>query len=450
MNGGKDSSRSARRTTSITNPKDAVRRRLHRLAGDGISFPAGWSTATATAGLVRLKLSDKLSFPVPEARVGALSPAGRAATCCFGPPPRGTSIEKTRRAAAGPRRLRGAGSMSSSRWAWRRWVYFVVERHRSVRPGQPPPRAGKGRGDDAARRPTPQPHASDRSKKPTRCSDPDFERPRPKPPREAAACAFWASALFLCKGLGDAGCAGQGSVAITGAARGVSGRNLPAGLAAAGARIVAGDHQRLRRDARSGAERPAGEAVGVRLDVYRPPPRPRPMVRSRERAPFGRLDALINNAALYGRLAWRPVRTRSTKAEWDAADGGQTSRASGIAARRRLAGDAAIDRPKARAAAAIVNIASLAANLRHCRTGLHYTTSKAAVDRPDAGPGRRELGRDRIRVNALAPSAVMTEGNSRVFSGAKLDRALDAIKDRARTIQRNFAAIGISPARCCG
>ena len=48
----------------------------------------------------------------------------------------------------------------------------------------------------------------------------------------------------------------------------------------------------------------------------------------------------------------------------------------------------------------------------------------------------REVGRDRIRVNALAPSAVITEG-TREFFGDKLDRALETIK-AGQTIQRNL------------
>ena len=39
----------------------------------------------------------------------------------------------------------------------------------------------------------------------------------------------------------------------------------------------------------------------------------------------------------------------------------------------------------------------------------------------------RELGRDRIRVNAVAPSAVLTEGTSEFF-GERMQRALDTIK----------------------
>src|SRR5712692_9930378 len=82
----------------------------------------------------------------------------------------------------------------------------------------------------------------------------------------------------------------------------------------------------------------------------------------------------------------------------------------------------------------IVNIASLAATYG-MPYGLHYTTSKAAVIGLTRGLAR-ELGRDRIRVNALAPSAVITEG-TREFFGDKLDRALDTIK-AGQTIQRNL------------
>src|SRR5438093_1479673 len=67
--------------------------------------------------------------------------------------------------------------------------------------------------------------------------------------------------------------------------------------------------------------------------------------------------------------------------------------------------------------------------------GLHYTTSKAAVIGLTRGLAR-ELGRDRIRVNALAPSAVITEGTQEFFGG-RLERALETIK-AGQTIQRNL------------
>jgi NAD(P)-dependent dehydrogenase (short-subunit alcohol dehydrogenase family) len=73
----------------------------------------------------------------------------------------------------------------------------------------------------------------------------------------------------------------------------------------------------------------------------------------------------------------------------------------------------------------IVNIASLAATYG-MPFGLHYTTSKAAVIGLTRGLAR-ELGRDNIRVNAVAPSAVLTEG-AREFFAEKTDRALETIK----------------------
>jgi NAD(P)-dependent dehydrogenase (short-subunit alcohol dehydrogenase family) len=74
----------------------------------------------------------------------------------------------------------------------------------------------------------------------------------------------------------------------------------------------------------------------------------------------------------------------------------------------------------------IVNIASLAATYG-MPYGLHYTTSKAAVIGLTRGLAR-ELGRDNIRVNAVAPSIVVSD-SARDFFAEKYDRALDAIRN---------------------
>src|SRR5436305_434291 len=87
-------------------------------------------------------------------------------------------------------------------------------------------------------------------------------------------------------------------VAITGAARGL-GQGFAASLAASGARIVAGDTNdcagTLDLVAKAGPE-----GVGVKLDVT-DPESAKAMMEAGLRA-FGRLHALINNAALYGAL----------------------------------------------------------------------------------------------------------------------------------------------------
>ena len=72
----------------------------------------------------------------------------------------------------------------------------------------------------------------------------------------------------------------------------------------------------------------------------------------------------------------------------------------------------------------IINISSLAAKYGMA-FGLDYPMSKAAV----IGITRslaRELGRDWIRVNSIAPSAVLTEGTTENM-GDKKDMVLEAI-----------------------
>jgi len=82
----------------------------------------------------------------------------------------------------------------------------------------------------------------------------------------------------------------------------------------------------------------------------------------------------------------------------------------------------------------IINISSLAA-VYGLPFALHYAVSKAAV----IGMTRslaRELGKDWIRVNAIAPSAVMTEGTEEFF-GVKLEKAKEVIAS-GQTLQRNL------------
>src|SRR5579883_2079909 len=158
-------------------------------------------------------------------------------------------------------------------------------------------------------------------------------------------------------------------VIVTGAARGL-GQEFARSLAAAGARVVIGDVSAC--DATLDlVTADKGEAVGARLDVT-DPQSAQALVEAGLRA-FGRLDGIVNNAAL-------------------AATYGMPY-------------------------------------------GLHYTTSKAAVIGLTRGLAR-ELGRDGIRVNALAPSAVVTEG-TREFFGPRVERALETIK-AGQTIQRNL------------
>ena len=211
------------------------------------------------------------------------------------------------------------------------------------------------------------------------------------------------------------------TIAITGAARGL-GQEFATHLAAAGANIVVGDVN----DCAATLERvkgAGGKAIAVALDVT-DAASAEAMVAAGVAA-FGRLDGLINNAALYGALHGGRF-DAIDEAEWDACmavnvKGIWNCCKAAVPAMRKDGGS-------------IVNIASLAATYG-MPYGLHYTASKAAVIGLTRGLAR-EIGRDRIRVNALAPSAVLTEGTSEFF-GDKLDRALQTIKS-SQTIQRNL------------
>ncbi len=212
-------------------------------------------------------------------------------------------------------------------------------------------------------------------------------------------------------------------VIVTGAARGL-GQAFAKSLGAAGAQIVAAD---IKDCAETVAlvEAEGAKAIALSLDVT-DAASARAMAEKAVEA-FGRIDALINNAALYGGL--RGGRFEAIdEAEWDAAmavnvKGIWNCCKAAVPAMREIGGGS------------IVNMASLAATYG-MPFGLHYTTSKAAVIGLTRGLAR-ELGRDQIRVNAIAPSAVLTEG-TREFFGNKVDRALEVIKT-GQSIGRNLS-----------
>lgn len=199
-------------------------------------------------------------------------------------------------------------------------------------------------------------------------------------------------------------------VLVTGAARGL-GLEYARSLGAAGARLVVGDIA----DCAAAAEAAGPGAIAVRLDVTDVASATLMAELAMER--FGRIDALVNNAALYGSLRGGRFNTIA-EADWDAA---MAVNVKGI----WNCCKAVVPAMRQSGGGSIVNIASLAATYG-MPFALHYTTSKAAVIGLTRGLAR-ELGRDGIRVNAIAPSAVMTEGTAEFF-GDKLERGLEVVR----------------------
>ena len=215
----------------------------------------------------------------------------------------------------------------------------------------------------------------------------------------------------------------EGKVAIvTGAARGL-GKEYAVRLAEEGVAIVVGDVRDCGETVAAG-EGAGGRAVGVTLDVTDAASCEAAAKAAEDN--FGRIDVLVNNAALYGGLKGGRFESLDPD-EWDQCMAvnvtGMWNCCKAVVGGMRQAGGGSI-----------INISSLAA-VYGLPFALHYAVSKAAV----IGMTRslaRELGKDWIRVNAIAPSAVMTEGTEEFF-GAKLEKAKEVIAS-GQTLQRNL------------
>lgn len=215
----------------------------------------------------------------------------------------------------------------------------------------------------------------------------------------------------------------EGKVAIvTGAARGL-GKEYAVRLAEEGVAIVVGDVRDCGETV-AAVEGAGGRAVGVTLDVTDAASCEAAAKAAEDN--FGRIDVLVNNAALYGGLKGGRFESLDPD-EWDQCMAvnvtGMWNCCKAVVGGMRQAGGGSI-----------INISSLA-SVYGLPFALHYAVSKAAV----IGMTRslaRELGKDWIRVNAIAPSAVMTEGTEEFF-GAKLEKAKEVIAS-GQTLQRNL------------
>lgn len=204
---------------------------------------------------------------------------------------------------------------------------------------------------------------------------------------------------------------------ITGAARGM-GRAYAAAAGAAGATVVVADVS----DAGPVAEeivQAGGSAMAVRVDVS-DESSVEAMTRATVRE-FGRIDFLVNNAALYATLGIKPF-TAITADEWD--------RVMAVNLRGPfLCARAIAPQMIEQRDGSIVNISSNTA-----LTGVpflaHYVSSKGGL----IGLTRalaRELGDYGIRVNTVTPGFTMSDGSRQLFHEAGLPEADPTVNERS-------------------
>jgi NAD(P)-dependent dehydrogenase (short-subunit alcohol dehydrogenase family) len=214
-----------------------------------------------------------------------------------------------------------------------------------------------------------------------------------------------------------------GKVAIvTGAARGL-GRAYAEAMAREGAAVLACDLNPC-DDTVAAITGAGGRAEAGTVDIASMPSCAAMAAQAVQT--FGRIDVLVNNAALYGGLKGARFE-QLEEAQWDAV---MNINVKGL----WQCCKAVVEPMRAAGGGSIINISSLAA-VYGLPYGLDYVASKAAVIGMTRGMAR-ELGQDRIRVNAVAPSAVMTEGTEEFF-GEKLDKAKQVIAS-GQLIQRNL------------
>jgi NAD(P)-dependent dehydrogenase (short-subunit alcohol dehydrogenase family) len=209
----------------------------------------------------------------------------------------------------------------------------------------------------------------------------------------------------------------EGRVAVvTGAAQGI-GNAIAKGLAAEGARIVVADLNRADEAAQE-----FEDGIGLTVDVADELLVERMAQQVVDEC--GRIDILVNNAGLYASLQMRPF-TEIPVDEWR-----QVMDVNVLS--MFLTTRAVVPRMREQGGGRIVNISS-GTPFRGVPFLLHYVTSKGAIVALTRALAK-ELGRDDVLVNCVAPGFTMSDG---VREHPEVIEALRDISVSARTIQRD-------------
>ena len=189
----------------------------------------------------------------------------------------------------------------------------------------------------------------------------------------------------------------KGKVAIvTGAGSGI-GKALAQRLAADGAAVVVADLARYDVAAAEIAKVTGARTLGLQIDVSSEADAAR--MASEAAKAFGRIDILVNNAAVFSSIKLKAFEEISV-AEWRKV---MDVNIMGVA----LCCRACVPHMRKGGYGRIINLAS-GAPLKGVPLFLHYISSKGAVIAMTRGLAR-ELGKDGITVNSLAPGFTLSE-----------------------------------------
>ncbi|MEY2945710.1 MAG: hypothetical protein RL243_462 [Actinomycetota bacterium] len=224
-------------------------------------------------------------------------------------------------------------------------------------------------------------------------------------------------------------------VVITGAAGGL-GREFALGFAAEGAKIVAADVSEAGlAETVAMVQANGGDAVAVRVDVTQKASTD--ALADSAIAHFGRIDVLVNNAAIYATLK-RAKFTEIDPDEWD--------RVMNVNVKGAWLCSASVFPKMTQPGGRIVNIAS-ATVFSGSPLWMHYVASKSAV----IGMTRvmaKEVGAAGVTVNAIAPGFTLTDASLSLIENAEnygVDRG--ALKRASQPEDIVGAAIFLASAR---
>ncbi|MQA03185.1 MAG: SDR family oxidoreductase [Streptosporangiales bacterium] len=207
----------------------------------------------------------------------------------------------------------------------------------------------------------------------------------------------------------------QGRVVLLTGATGDIGATYVRELVAAGAAVVVADLPQLAAEGEQAVEQAVADGVGQAVfapcDITDQDAVDAAVATAVDR--FGRLDAVVNNAAIYRTIGAKRPLTELTAADWD------TMLTVNVRGTWQVI-KAAVPALRARGGGRIVNVASVVT-----RTGAagfaHYVASKGAVEGLTRAAAR-ELGQYGIGVNAVSPGLVDDAATRAINDAAYLDK----------------------------